>query len=150
MRTVERDIHRILTLLRNRIRQQGFTQLEVQEVNGWGKSYISQLVTKQKSLRVEHVLMILNVINIDPADFYAEIYQFGPSKRRALRAAQRRSLPPAPNTGDMAKDMRSLGILLDAVVNVLASKEFFSMDDYKEATKRHQSSHSQFSEDVFP
>ena len=57
MRAVERDLDRILSLLRNRIRERGFTQLEVQETLGWGRSYISQLVTRQKSLRVEHVLM---------------------------------------------------------------------------------------------
>ena len=34
-----------------------------------GGSYISQLVTRQKALRVEQVLLILNVIGIDAAEF---------------------------------------------------------------------------------
>ncbi len=31
-------------------------------------------MTKQKGLRVEQVLLILNVIGVDPAEFYAELY----------------------------------------------------------------------------
>ncbi len=38
MRKVERDLDRILTGLRNAIRERGFTQLEAQEVLGWGRS----------------------------------------------------------------------------------------------------------------
>lgn len=73
---IEKEVDRILTLLRNKIREKGFTQLEVQEKLNWGRSYISQLLTKQKSLRVEQVLMILETIQVDPKDFYAELYQF--------------------------------------------------------------------------
>lgn len=73
---IEKEVDRILTLLRNKIRERGFTQLEVQEKLNWGRSYISQLLTKQKSLRVEQVLMILETINVNPKDFYAELYQF--------------------------------------------------------------------------
>lgn len=66
MLRVERDLERILTRLRNLIRDRGFTQLEVQDALGWGRSYISQLLTKQKSLRIEQVLMILNVVGVKP------------------------------------------------------------------------------------
>ncbi len=77
MITVERELDRVLTLLRNKIRERGFTQLEVQEALGWGRSYISQLLTKQKSLRIEQVLLILNVIGVDPSAFFSELYHFG-------------------------------------------------------------------------
>ena len=71
MRTIERELDRVLTLLRNKIRERGFTQLEVQEALGWGRSYISQLLTKQKSLRIEQVLLILNVVGVDPGEFFS-------------------------------------------------------------------------------
>jgi transcriptional regulator with XRE-family HTH domain len=73
---VDKEITRILTLLRNKIRERGFTQLEVQDSLGWGRSYISQLLTRQKSLRVEQVLLILEVIGVEPSDFYGELYRF--------------------------------------------------------------------------
>lgn len=73
---VENELDRVLMLLRNKIREQGFTQLQVQDQLDWGRSYISQLLTKQKSLRVEQVLRILNVIGVEASDFYAELYRF--------------------------------------------------------------------------
>lgn len=76
MDTVQHELDRVLMLLRNKIREQGFTQLQVQEKLDWGRSYISQLLTKQKSLRVEQVLRILDVIGVEAADFYHELYRF--------------------------------------------------------------------------
>ncbi len=87
---IDRDLDRILTALRNRIRERGYTQMEVQEALGWGRSYISQLLTRQKTLRFEQILQILNVIHLDPAEFWDEIYQvgdtFSPAKPRRRRA----------------------------------------------------------------
>ncbi len=71
---VQREVDRYLTLLRNKIRERGFTQLQVQEALGWGRSYISQLLTRQKALRIEQVLLILSVIGVDPREFFGEIY----------------------------------------------------------------------------
>ncbi len=79
MRQVERELDRCLTLLRDKIREQGFTQLEVQEALGWGRSYISQLLTRQKNLRIDQVVMIMNVIGVEPAEFFGELY--GPPPR---------------------------------------------------------------------
>ena len=76
MYAVERELDRVLTLLRNKIRERGFTQLEVQEALGWGRSYISQLLTKQKSLRIEQILLILNVIGVEPGELFGELYNF--------------------------------------------------------------------------
>ena len=81
--SVERELDRTLTLLRNKIREQGFTQLQVQAELAWGRSYISQLLTKQKSLRVEQVLRILQVIAVEPADFYKELYRFSETEKPA-------------------------------------------------------------------
>ncbi len=74
MVSIERELDRYLTLLRNKIHEKGFTQLEVQEALGWGRSYISQLLTKQKSLRLEQILSILHVIRVDPREFFTELH----------------------------------------------------------------------------
>ncbi len=98
MRAAERDLDRILNHLRNRMRERGYTQREVQEVLGWGRSYISQLVTRQKSLRVDHVLVILNVIGVRPEEFWAELFQFGAfsETRPRGRGGRRRRAAPTP------------------------------------------------------
>ncbi|MEM6797432.1 MAG: helix-turn-helix transcriptional regulator [Acidobacteriota bacterium] len=85
-------------LLRNKIREHGFTQLQVQEQLEWGRSYISQLLTKQKSLRVEQVLLILDVIGVEPAAFYGELYRFGAADPAIAGQGEEygRSLPGQP------------------------------------------------------
>ena len=74
MSKVTREVERILALLRNKIRERGFTQLEVQAKLGWGRSYISQLLTGHKNLRVDQVLLILEAIGVASSDFYEELY----------------------------------------------------------------------------
>ena len=95
---VERELERVLTLLRNKIRERGFTQLEVQDALSWGRSYISQLLTKQKSLRVEQVLLILNVIGVEPGEFFAELYRF-PAELAAPATRPRKLRPPRLRLG---------------------------------------------------
>ena len=111
MRQVEAEVDRYLILLGNKIRQQGFTQLEVQESLGWGRSYISQLLTKQKSLRIEQVLLILNVIGIEPTEFFAELYPGAVpyAAGSALDEEQQRAF-------------QELRALLDSVVKLLLKK----------------------------
>ncbi len=74
MINIDMELDRYLSLLRNKIRERGFTQLEVQGPLGWGRSYISQLLTRQKALRLEQVLLILKVIGVRrPRDVSLEI-----------------------------------------------------------------------------
>ena len=107
---IDRELDRALVLLRNKIRDRGVTQLEIQEALGWGRSYISQLLTKQKALRVEQLLLILHVIGVHPTAFFSELYgaptYLGPTikakrrrRKRSLKASRgfsvtKGSLPP--------------------------------------------------------
>lgn len=70
---IQKEIDRILMLLREYIRQSGHTHLQVQAKLGWGRSYISQLLTKQKALRVEQMLLILDAIGADFSEFLREL-----------------------------------------------------------------------------
>ncbi len=72
--SIEVQIDRILVLLRETIRRHGYTHLQVQAELGWGRSYISQLLIKQKSLRFEQLFQILDVVGVEPAAFFAELY----------------------------------------------------------------------------
>ncbi len=124
MRKIDRDIDRILTRLRNLIREQGFTQLGVQETLGWGRSYISQLLTKQKSLRLDQVLLILNVVGADPAEFFGEVYQLG------------EHAAPSVDTDDVGAGLHRLGLLYEGLVDVVKRKHLISASDLAEAIKR--------------
>ena len=137
MMRVQRELDRALTLLRNKIRERGFTQLEVQEALGWGRSYISQLLTKQKSLRIEQVLLILNVIGVDPSEFFGELYHFPvvrsgiaeqegltPYAAAGLRYDRDRSLagPGSAQEEELKQDFDELQSLLRGLLELLRRK----------------------------
>ena len=144
---IQQGVQRILTLLRNKIRERGFTQLEVQDKLEWGRSYISQLLTRQKSLRVEQVLMILDVIGVDPADFFAELYHLQhPGKavsniddyaasRAAKKPRRSRSKPAkqaASKRGSEAgpqSEVRQMQAVMRALVDVLVDNQVAKRDD---------------------
>ncbi len=81
---LDQEVDRTLNLLRNKMRERRFTQQAVQDRLGWGRSYISQLLTKQKCLRVEQVLLILDVIGVEPAEFYTDLYLWPSDFTRSL------------------------------------------------------------------
>ncbi len=138
-RNVDRDLSRILTLLRHRIRERGFTQLEVQATMGWGRSYISQLLTQQKSIRIDQVLQILKVINVDPADFWSEIYPGGRfGEHRPVRPAREAAPSPFPDSADVESGLRRIRILYDGIVWVLTHKNLISADALEAAIERVQ------------
>ncbi len=147
MITVERELESVLTLLRNKIRERGFTQLEVQEALGWGRSYISQLLTKQKSLRIEQVLLILNVIGVDPSEFFGELYHFPASgagyedPRRYPRYPARveRFEPAAVTTvgggesEELQHNFQELRSLLRGLLRLLSDKGLLQADELDSA-----------------
>lgn len=125
MINIEKEVDRILTLLRNKIRERDFTQLDVQGKLEWGRSYISQLLTKQKSLRVEQVLAILDVIGIDPSEFFAELYRWAPAENAPAAAAS-----TAHNSAREAELNARIGDLQDSierVTRILVEKNLLSL-----------------------
>ena len=150
MVVVDYELDQILTLLRNKIRERGFTQLEVQEALTWGRSYISQLLTKQKSLRVEQVLLILNVIGVDPGEFYSELYhlprgdgmrgmgEYPPPMRGAApynpgAVAEISAVGGPPD--DFIRSFHELRSLLRGLVRLLVDNNLISVDDLTSAVK---------------
>lgn len=143
MSSAEKELDRVLTLLRNKIRERGFTQLEVQEALSWGRSYISQLLTKQKSLRVEQVLLILEVIGVEPGEFFGELYHYPHSGPRVLGSEY--SEPTRARTGldpsmvaekastydgaDFEKTFQGVRSLLRGLVLLLVDKNLINVDE---------------------
>jgi len=64
------EIDRILSHLQEKIKARGFTQREIQELLGWGPSSISKLLRRDTALRVDHVLMMCDVIALSPAELF--------------------------------------------------------------------------------
>ncbi len=75
MQQVAHDIDRCLQLIRTKMEQLDYTQENVQTQLSWGRTYISQLLNKQKKLRLEQILAILQTIGVDRREFFAELFQ---------------------------------------------------------------------------
>ena len=125
MAQVESEVDRYLTLLRNLIRQRGFTQLQVQKTLGWGRSYISQLMMREKAVRVEQGLKILEVIGVDPAEFYAELY----GKRGAPNAASM----DRGEAQELQVRMKAMEAMLDGMVGLLLEKRIITYSELRAA-----------------
>ncbi len=127
MTNIEREVDRYLVLLRNKIRDQGFTQRDVQDVLGWGESYISQLLTKQKKLRLDQVYSILLVIGIERGEFFSELYE--------PRARVDRKRPTAVCDGQPWQELEELSRLLKALIDLLRKKRMFTDEELSRAVK---------------
>ena len=123
MQQVDSEIDRLLTTLRNKMHARGFTQRDVQQALGWGRSYISQLLAKQKKIRIEQVLLILNVIGVDAAEFFVELY--APSLLEADPAADE----------DRRRAFGQLEALSRDLVKLLRSKGLFTDDELAAAVE---------------
>ena len=149
MSSADKELDRVLTLLRNKIRERGFTQLEVQESLAWGRSYISQLLTKQKSLRVEQVLLILEVIGVEPGEFFGELYQYPHSgarvrgveygePRRSRAGYEPSAIAETPSIYDgvdVAKNFHEVRSLLRGLVLLLVDKNLINVDELTVSVK---------------
>lgn len=61
--------------LKDLMRERGRTGRAVERELGWGTGYMSQILRDgPPALKVEHVLAILRVIGVPPADFFAGLY----------------------------------------------------------------------------
>ncbi|HVF59921.1 MAG TPA: helix-turn-helix transcriptional regulator [Thermoanaerobaculia bacterium] len=80
----EADVRKVAEGLKRKIREAGLTYKEVEERAGMGRDYLRQVLRGSVKLRFGHVLTLLQVLGVPPADFFAEVY--GPAP----------AAPPAP------------------------------------------------------
>jgi hypothetical protein len=77
---VEAQIRRWSWRLKDLIRERGRTQRWIEQQRGWATGYMSHLLRPgPPALKVEHVLTILEVIDVSPRDFFFELYALASS-----------------------------------------------------------------------
>ncbi len=69
------EVQEVIQHLETEMRARGVTQRDLQRALGWGRSYVSQLMTGQTRLKVEHVFSILSALKIEKADFFRTLYE---------------------------------------------------------------------------
>ncbi len=98
---------------------------------GWGRSYISQLLTRQKCLRMEQVLLILGVIGIQPAEFFSELYLAQPYGAEHLAPTSGAVEAPVASS----QGLRDLRALVHRLADCLINKEFITAEDLAAAAR---------------
>jgi transcriptional regulator with XRE-family HTH domain len=106
----ENQVRRWSWRLKDLLRERGRTQRSIEQQLGWASGYLSHLLRPgPPALKVEHVLQILEAIEVAPHEFFAELYGFSPGEvvGSALGsgswtpgAVRARIAPPEPRRDD--------------------------------------------------
>lgn len=83
---IQEEIQRLLQMLRLAMRILDLSNRDVEKALGLSYGYLSRLFSGAIELKVEHILQILGVIGLTPAEFFQLAY---PRKASPSEAAQR-------------------------------------------------------------
>lgn len=70
----DRDTERVLQHLSRLVRTCGITQRRIEQLNGFKRGYLSQVLQGHITLSMRHVLGILMAIELPPTDFFAQLF----------------------------------------------------------------------------
>lgn len=73
-RLTDARLHELLTRLRLRIHYAPSTQREIEERAGFSKGYLSQILHGNIDLKLSHLLAVIDALEVEPADFFAELF----------------------------------------------------------------------------
>jgi hypothetical protein len=77
----ENQVRRWSWRLKDLLRERGRTQRSIEQQLDWASGYLSHLLRPgPPALKVEHVLQMLEAIEVPPHEFFAELYGFAPGE----------------------------------------------------------------------
>jgi len=68
------ELRRVSEALGEAIRRRRTSQGAVERVMGLSKGYLSQLLNGNVDLRMKHIYHVLEVLKLEPEDFFLEVY----------------------------------------------------------------------------
>jgi len=68
------EVAPVVEEIRTMIRRSELSQRRVEELAGFSKGYLSQLLAQNLDLKMWHVLTILDVFDMSPADFFESVF----------------------------------------------------------------------------
>lgn len=130
----EADVRKVAEGLKRKIREAGLTYKEVEERAGMGRDYLRQVLRGSVKLRFEHVLTLLHVLGVPPAEFFAEV--FGPASPAPLPAK-----PAEPTFNEIIATMqRSFTDLQRALSETLAKEAIRRAEELEDRPPRRRGS----------
>jgi transcriptional regulator with XRE-family HTH domain len=103
------EIRLILQELRRIIKRSDLNQREVEDLAGFSRGYLSQLLAGNLDLKVWHVLSVLKAFQIPPGEFFGRIYPARPPVN-ALEEFAERSMPVAEDLDQALATLYRVGI----------------------------------------
>ncbi|MCP4653949.1 MAG: helix-turn-helix transcriptional regulator [bacterium] len=95
----ESQLSEVLQRLRAKIREAGFTQVEVDQKLGWKRNRMSSLVRGKTALRVDHLFAICEVIGVFPR----QLLRIDPQADQALTTLLRTYAHPRQALGEFTE-----------------------------------------------
>lgn len=94
--------------IRRLVRSSRLSQRQVEARAGFSKGYLSQLFARNLDLKVWHVLAVLDVLEVNPGEFFFKVY---PATRyRALESFRRSSQPLSPDMDEVLGRLYKHGV----------------------------------------
>ncbi len=115
----EDEVRKVAEGLKRKIREAGLTYKEVEERSGMGRDYLRQVLRGSVKLRFEHVLRLLDVLGVRPAEFFAEVYGAAPAAPPAPLPAQ----PRDPSFDELLRVLQRSFTNLQSALSEMHAKE---------------------------
>jgi len=122
----ENQVRRWSWRLKDLLRERGRTQRSIEQQLDWASGYLSHLLRPgPPALKVEHVLQMLEAIEVPPHEFFAELYGFAPGEvvgsalgagEWAADAARGRGAWPAPEPPPRGGELEQLNEFVQRAV----------------------------------
>jgi hypothetical protein len=132
---VESQVRRWSWRLKDLLRERRRTQRWVEQQLGWASGYMSHLLRPgPPALKVEHVLAILEMIDVPPRDFFVELYAVTPGAPGTVPLPSRppRAAAEADAGGASTEEPRNLHRLVDSAVRDAERRLRLSQDELRE------------------
>jgi len=75
MDSPEAEVRRVAEALRDAIHRRRSSQRKVEQALHQGKGYLSQLFNGNVDLKLKHVFKVLEVIGLEPDEFFLDLYE---------------------------------------------------------------------------
>lgn len=115
------EVRKVAEGLKRKIREAGLTYKEVEERAGIGRDYLRQVLRGSVKLRFEHVLTLLDVLDVPPGAFFAELY--GTASPAPPAAA-----PPHPNVDELLRILQRTFMNLQSAIAEFQEKEVITAE----------------------
>ena len=102
---------RALSLLLRKITRRGVYQKEIQERLGWRRNYVSQILNRKKRLLLSDLYLILVAIEVDPCEYFGELFVPGSLHGIATTFNESAETPKAEEVLNLIDALARMGVI---------------------------------------